>query len=196
MPDIPEKDVQRGQNGSQPDGKADLKSKQRDQSEDGPSGKLSDCNQKQQENPHHDCIVDGGRNHDEQRQARPRNIHFFQQLGMFYKDVLHSGQHFGKILPVDDAGAQIDAVRERAVDARQSGHHDLRKNKRVYQYLGKRIQNGPKRAEERVHVADAEIPGCKSENKRSVIPQSPQNIASFPSGTQETHYLVWHFFRQ
>jgi len=196
MSDIPKKNIQCSQESPQPDGETDLKEKQRQHGQHGPTGKLSDRDQKQDENPHHDHVIDGRRDHDKQWQARPRKMDFLQQLGMLNEDVLHAGQHFGKILPVDDAGAQIDAVRERAVDARQSGHHDLRKNKRVYQYLGKRIQNGPKRAEERVHVADAEIPGCKSENKRSVIPQSPQNIASFPSGTQETHYLVWHFFRQ
>jgi hypothetical protein len=84
-------------------------------------------------------------------------------------------QQLAEVQPRKQPGAEIEAVGERIVVPRQPGVHEAAEDHRIDEDEGQRLEDRPQAAEQRVHIAGAELARHHAPDETAVLPQRPRH---------------------
>src|SRR5690606_9710557 len=147
-----------------------------------PAREIACKQQKAQKKPEDDGEVEQGVEHYHQRQTDPREAELLQQVGVLQKYGLAATQNLGEQAPGEQACAEVDAIGEIVVHARQARPHELGEDHRVDDDHRQRIDDGPQSGEQGVAIATLELPLHAAQHEAAVMPQRVEQ----GGGTQDT----------
>ena len=175
LADIPEKDVQHTQRDTEADGEGNHNGEQGKYRQIREAGEVAGEHQECGKQPEYDDEVEPGIGDDDNRQTQARKTEFLEQVGVFEEGVLRAADDFRKQTPRQDASAEKNAVGKSRIHPGQFGLHDLRKNHRVDDDHGQRVDDRPRSAKQRIPVFGLELPLDAAEDETAVGPERAEH---------------------
>ena len=175
---VAEEDVEHAEQDAEPEREQLLQQEEGQQRDQRRARETAEGEENQDEDEAGDGEVEGGGDEDDGGQDAAREAGLLQQVGVLEEERLAAQQQLGEGVPGENAGAQVEPVGERVVDARQARSHHLREHHRIDEDHRQRGDERPQAAEQRVQVAALELALHHSEQEGAVLPHRLRHLGA------------------
>ncbi|MDP6682995.1 MAG: hypothetical protein QF876_08440 [Desulfobacterales bacterium] len=181
LPDITKKNVQRPQHNAQAHGQKLLQQQKRHKRQKRPVRIPSGDKQKKQKDSEDDREIDRAGKKQNNGKRNSWKIAFFQQIGLFDKNIGASAQQFREKTPWQKTGTQKNTKAHIIVYTGQPRPHNFGKDHGVDKYHCNGVKNRPGAPKQRAQITGMKFPPYHAENKAPVTPQGEKPTAKpFP----------------